>query len=210
MAGSGKKTRGRDVHYRRSTRVSEQEAFQYVLDWLNAPIDDPGRQRFRELLRNVRVTVSNWVEQIDEDDGLPVLAYVGSIPQYKRAQRKMISLLKRYRFIPLMYGRAGRIWYQWTPISGPDGRFKRRWPPTDGKCDDVQAVYQLMGLAFGRGADRIRECDCGKWFFARFSHQRFCSTKCREKAFRSSPEWKDYRRRKAREYYWLHKSGKVR
>jgi len=98
---------------------------------------------------------------------------------------------------------------RWTPISGPEGRFKRRWPPVAGEYDDVQAVYELTWNN-GDGLTKVRECSCGRWFFVKFSHQKFCSARCRDKANKSSPQWKEYRRKKAREYYWLHKNRNVK
>jgi ribosomal protein S27AE len=50
--------------------------------------------------------------------------------------------------------------------------------------------------------DRVRKCPrCGKWFFARFRHQRFCQLKCQQKHFRESEAWKEHRRRWMRDYY---------
>jgi hypothetical protein len=80
----------------------------------------------------------------------------------------------------------------------------------DGQYDDVQAVYELTWITRNRGIERITECTCGKWFFRRFAHQRFCRAKCRDKAHKSSPKWQEYRRQKARDYYWLHKTKNVR
>jgi hypothetical protein len=43
--------------------------------------------------------------------------------------------------------------------------------------------------------DRIRQCRCcGRWLFAKFERQWFCSGGCREKAYRASPEGKKKRR----------------
>ena len=38
-----------------------------------------------------------------------------------------------------------------------------------------------------------RECRC--WFFARFLHQEFCSTRCQQRAAHSTQTWKDMRKR---------------
>jgi hypothetical protein len=49
--------------------------------------------------------------------------------------------------------------------------------------------------------ERIRQCpSCGRWLFARFERERFCSGPCREKAFRASPEGKGKRRDYMRRY----------
>lgn len=49
--------------------------------------------------------------------------------------------------------------------------------------------------------DRIRQCRCcGRWLFAKFERQWFCSDGCREKAYRASPEGKKKRREFMRRY----------
>jgi hypothetical protein len=76
--------------------------------------------------------------------------------------------------------------------------------------DDANAIFDLAQLAGLGLADRIQKCRCDAWFFARFKHQRFCSARCREAEFRSSEEWKEYRRNKAREYYRLHRTKNIK
>jgi hypothetical protein len=177
-----------------------------AIDWLNDSQDDPGRRRIRHLLRNIRVLCSNWVVIRDEDDGSSALMYQGPHDEYAQAHNEVRRLLCRYKFSPLVAGLGGRVIPQWMPVSVPGGRFKGRWPPVAGKYDDVQAVFDLTWMSSGEGLRKIRECGCGRWFFVRFAHQKFCSARCRDKANKSAPQSKEYRRKKAREYYWLHKS----
>jgi hypothetical protein len=76
---------------------------------------------------------------------------------------------------------------------------------------ECNAAYALMRLAELNSLDSLRTCrQCGLWFFAKFAHQQFCRKECRIKHNSSSDEWKEYKRNKARQYYQLHKSGKVR
>jgi hypothetical protein len=73
------------------------------------------------------------------------------------------------------------------------------------------AAHALMRLAELNSLGSLRTCkQCGLWLFAKFAHQQFCRRECRIKQNSSSNEWKEYKRNKAREYYQLHKSGKVR
>jgi hypothetical protein len=71
-------------------------------------------------------------------------------------------------------------------------RFPRpRFPRAALVFEPLERLGQ-MGLL-----DRVRQCPtCGLWIFARFERERFCSSPCREKAFRGSAEGK----RKRREY----------
>jgi len=73
------------------------------------------------------------------------------------------------------------------------------------------AVLDLLAVFNGpEGWWRIAQCHCGRYYFRRFRHQRFCSAACRVRKFRSTEEWKAYRRIKAREYYWLQKNKNVK
>jgi hypothetical protein len=76
------------------------------------------------------------------------------------------------------------------------------------ECVAMRAVIELAQL---NALDKLRVCgQCGTWFYARFAHQLFCKKDCQVKHNASSEQWKEYKRKKAREYYQLHKSGKVR
>jgi hypothetical protein len=76
------------------------------------------------------------------------------------------------------------------------------------ECHAVRAVMRLSELG---ALQKLKTCEeCGLWFYARFEHQRFCTKSCQIKHHTSSERWKEYKRNKAREYYQLHKAGKVR
>ena len=58
------------------------------------------------------------------------------------------------------------------------------------------ALVKLLHLADRGLIGRVRKCarnQCGKWFFARFQHQRFHSERCQQETFKSDPEWKKQR-----------------
>lgn len=116
-------------------------------------------------------------------------------------------MLTRYKYYPMFFPLGTFVSVQWFPAIGRHGEYSHGWPL---EYDDVNAVYDLAQLAAIDLLNRLRKCKCGAWMLVRFSHQRFCSVVCREKEFRSSPRWREYRRQKAREYYRLHKSGKVK
>jgi len=68
----------------------------------------------------------------------------------------------------------------------------------------VRWVLQLID----QGAiQNIRRCQqCTKWYFARFSHQEFCSNSCRGKHFAKTDDFKQKRRDYMRGYYRRKKS----
>lgn len=126
-----------------------------------------------------------------------------SAKKQKTASRELDRHLRRYTFYPQFFPLGKLLSFCWssTRPNHPD--------PSEG-YDDVSAIADLAKLAERDLLGHLRECICGKWIWAKFSHQRFCSPKCREREFRSSEKWKEHRRQKAREYYRLHKSGKVK
>jgi hypothetical protein len=86
-----------------------------------------------------------------------------------------------------------------------------------GHMDPLQglALIRLLHLAEKGALGRVRKCTCGRWFYARFEHQRFHAAKCQQEAFRRDPDWKRYRARymrelrhekKSREQKWLRAS----
>ena len=161
-------------------------------------------------MRDVLVVRSSY-ELNEEEDAWQVKER--SIARLQASFRRIFRLLRQYKFCIRAMPFGPTLINQWVPLSGPDGKFKNRWPPAGGEYSDFQAIYELCGPTGGgiSGIERIVECpQCGKWMFKRFSHQRFCSTRCREREFKSSPEWKAKRRDKAREYYWLHKTKNVK
>jgi hypothetical protein len=76
-----------------------------------------------------------------------------------------------------------------------------RWELGWGLVGNMSPPQALAFVALGRVAEkgllrRIRQCRnerCGRWFFARFGHVRFCSARCRERTFQADPGWRAYR-----------------
>jgi len=72
------------------------------------------------------------------------------------------------------------------------------------------AVMCVLQLALRDELDRVRSCDCGKFFFAHRIDQRYCSTGCRVRYHQSSEEFRAKRREYLRKLYHLKKYGKVK
>jgi hypothetical protein len=73
--------------------------------------------------------------------------------------------------------------------------------PSATRCMELFAVHAVVHLADAGLLDRLQTCACGKWYFARFSHQRFCSPECRVTFWESSEERKEQKRKRARQNY---------
>jgi hypothetical protein len=78
-------------------------------------------------------------------------------------------------------------------------------------ADTVEGEKLLTVLRISQEGvlDRVKKCPgCGKWFFARFRHQRFDKMKCQQEHFRNSAAWKARRNQWARNYYKQTRSKK--
>src|SRR5262249_37148000 len=144
---------------------------------------------------------SNWkvIRQVDGESESVKATYTGSHSGRIAAIDRIRQQLRRYTYYPVFYPVASTVSVHW--YSARTGKqIQDHW---SAHYDDASAVFDLAQLADLGLLDRLATCRCGRWFFARFAHQRFCSAKCREQDFRTSDQWKEYRRRKAREYYRL-------
>lgn len=71
--------------------------------------------------------------------------------------------------------------------------------------EELAAVEAIVLLAERNRLDRLQPCKCGLWYYAKFAHQHFCSSKCRVKYWENSDERKARKRALAKEYYAYHK-----
>ena len=110
-------------------------------------------------------------------------------------------------------GRYSRSLVFWAGKNG----WNFSWGPLELKndkqsgIDEWGAIDAIVELAHERLLSSVKKCLlCGKWLFATFSHQRFCSEKCRTYHNQSSPEFKQKRRKYMREYYRLQRNGNTK
>jgi len=75
------------------------------------------------------------------------------------------------------------------------------------ELQESHAINDMVSLASQNLLQRVCKCECDTWFFARFSHQQFCSPRCRSRHQRQSPEFKALRRKYMRDYYQLQKKN---
>jgi hypothetical protein len=104
-------------------------------------------------------------------------------------------LLARYKTFSLFY---------------PDQLTGKGWRVGDAVLDgrpigESRAVHAAVELTRQGRLDRLKTCSCGLWYFAKFSHQKFCSEECRLKFWENSEERIAQKRARSREYYEYHK-----
>jgi ribosomal protein S27AE len=89
------------------------------------------------------------------------------------------------------------------------GEARRIVPLIAADTAEGEALLTVLRISQKGVLDRVKKCPrCGKWFFARFSHQRFCRTKCQQEHFRKSAAWKAHRNQWMRNYYKQTRSRK--
>lgn len=170
------------------TDLSSEE----LIAWLNARV--PIAQRTR---------VETLIQLLQEFE-------LGNFKKNARLMRKANDILHRCKMSPFvnLAGKHGLALLM--PRRKSDSGFAVI-PGTKVPIYEEHAIFYIAQLYELRLIDRVRRCiNCQKWLCARFSHQRSCSAYCREKHFQASPEWKERRRRKAREYYRLHTTKNVK
>jgi hypothetical protein len=168
------------------------EMTEELIAWLNARMPVASRTKVEPLIR--------LLQKVE----------LGNLKKNAGLVRKANEILKRcklYRWVNYA-GSPGEA--LWMPAGKTNSAFAVI-PGTDVPIYEEHAIFYVAELYEKRFIDRLRRCvRCQKWLCARFSHQLFCSTRCRETHFHASPEWKEKRRRKAREYYRLHMTKNVK
>jgi hypothetical protein len=124
------------------------------------------------------------------------------------------SCLEQYRAVRTVFVHDRGIGAYWglphAKLSGADEWLIQTTPTGGDKSRQHQMIHIVVDALQHGWIERIALCQCGRFFFARFSHSRFCSAECRVAFWESSPERKAQKRKKAREYYQLHRYGNTK
>jgi hypothetical protein len=82
--------------------------------------------------------------------------------------------------------RGGKRWkFVWMPLANRGVR--------DPHGLALVALYELVSQGI---ISRVRKCqrdECGRWFWAKFEHQKFDSKRCQEQSYHDAPAWKKRR-----------------
>jgi hypothetical protein len=169
-----------------------------LVPWLNAEIPRASRMKVETLIR--------LLQRVETSNDMKIKSHL------IREANRILRRCKVFRFVTDLYLNGVEHLAEWVPTNKSRAVFEIKHPNgTKEKVSEDDALLSVAELYIMLSIDRLRRCDyCQKWLSARFSHQRFCSARCREKHFQSSPEWKEQRRHKAREYYRLHRTKNVK
>jgi predicted RNA-binding Zn ribbon-like protein len=163
-------------------------AVENVIDYLNETEDycqesEKSRQRVRELIENLKILTSQ-----------EVVATARSRKKFSKEIRFAIDAvdkeLDEYPATPAL---------NWSPEGqlsfGHDFKKTRK-----GAEHLPGAAYSAMKLAEMGQVHQVRQCICGRWFFARTQNQKSCSSKCRHKLYERTAENRARRREYMRDY----------
>jgi len=199
------------------THVPEAALSALVL-YLNnaeAPEEKNIVQILEEMLELEKIEQPIWSESVDPlmvirkgravpNPLLKKIAPEKYAPQME-VDRRELSInqkLAQYQFVPFASAPVGsRRWAVTWLIRSRMPRRRPGFPLNPMEVDDGMACQMILELARAGWLNRLRRCQrCHNWLYAKFRHQTFCSTKCQQKHYAQSEEWKAKRREYMREY----------
>jgi hypothetical protein len=193
-------------------------AHQWLTGWLNGEnsweeIDPSYRntpdsvERIRQLLELVTRVVTKFERQAPtsypDSYGVPT----NEAPKRKKGTIVHFGEISRaladYATVPyLAYQPNSRLWGigHW-PVGDPKKPEIGIIPvlrPTKRPYGEVMAAHGILELVRSNALSRIRQCDCGRWFFALRTDGVACSDTCRKRIHDQKPEVKRRRKEQAR------------
>ena len=163
-----------------------RNAHGWLTFWLNAERDlDADAQRVegyssesKERILGLLALVSATVKKVQ--------AQRGDI-QYSATFTDITEAMRPYTAFPtLAYVADAKTWIVIRELP-EDSRFPAR---------ETMAAHGLLELARHECLDRIRHCDCGRWYFALRDDGVACSDTCRKRIHERTPEAKAKRRQR--------------
>ena len=124
---------------------------------------------------------------------------------------RLNDLLLRYRLTPHIEPNLGEggVYLGWTATKSSKGAvvpipsFRNEAPQP--AMDEPGAIQKMLVLSRNGYLERVRRCGaCEQWFYARFSHAKFCSRECQQRYFRSSEDFKEHKKQYMRALRKLH------
>ena len=168
-----------------------------VADWLNRNRGTKDGDAVIEVVKSIqelipKLSLKEWIRQ--DQFGM-------SPRQYLAALNKLNQRLSKYSMWPMFLRRSTQIG-KWRKTGVLQVRSKFHWKWSyGGNPAATETVHRIAKLG-GQGLFfRLRQCSlCRDWIYARFGHQEYCSSRCREKHLKSGPKWRAYRREYMREH----------
>ena len=114
-------------------------------------------------------------------------------------EKKRIEKIENDRIRISLFSVFDSEWY--TSRWGPSGVAEGLKPD---RPEEASALDTFSALVRSGHLSQLRRCSyCQEWLYARYKRQIFCSTKCRQKHYTHTEEFKAHRRQYMREYNQL-------
>jgi endogenous inhibitor of DNA gyrase (YacG/DUF329 family) len=179
--------------------------------WLNTCADAKAQKEFSDTIEQMNHLTSlnaSWVmKYLTDQRASPREQWLRDIREIEEEIHWNTASLILAHARPKLRPGENATFVQNPPAYTIDKRWKLEWHYPDERLGQTsylgkgRALTCLIALAEEGTLDRMRKCpECSKWLYARFSHQRFCSTKCQQAHYWASPEWKAHRREWMRDY----------
>lgn len=192
------------------TRRSLDSHAKSVIDWLNdedtnsghGPNSPQSRERILDLIDVIQEVneVASVTLRTAGREQTPKCYFCNNWPKGK--MRKLLSEIDaRMAQYPTSTCSAEMDCYGTVYIE--DGFITGRRP-----VGEWLAAHSVSSLTNANAIDRITQCECGRYFFARFSHQLFCSAQCKRRKNQGSKTYKANRKEYMRWYYAMYQSPK--
>jgi hypothetical protein len=205
-----------------------------LVNWLNVTEDLVGRARIVEVIsaffEAIELEAATEHQFRHEKDGFAYEEMTPETESLEAAQEKLDRLLAFYRVVPMISVAAsaqkGEVEFivSWrsapgsklqrhsrnVPSPGPGKKWKKHYEIPGGQMGEIGALSYTLELIKSGLISKVAECRCGKFYFRKFAHQRFCSQKCKLTEFRTSEQVRAKRNEYARKLYHLHKTGNVK
>jgi hypothetical protein len=168
-----------------------------LLSWLNSENPSDKRRHARAKVERGMELIRSLYEMAENS------ARREPSKEFLRRQQELNEWLLEFEFVNGLYSEksSGLTW----KLNNSADLTERDY--VSGEADAVVRVVELAKMGV---LGKIRKCECGRYFFARFSKQRFHEDGCRERFWEASPIRKEQKRKNAREYYYLQTNKNVK
>src|SRR5664279_4662692 len=182
-------------------RYAGEEAGRELVDYLNSQGQD--RQQVIDLLNDATTLVESLLPFSGRDPEKSLIEIKRSPALYKK-------IMKARDRLDLEHLARYRVQYWIEPKKFISGE-----RVSEAICHPMPAIaYQIDAVLELIRQDKllsVRQCqECHRWYFARFSHQEFCTGTCRAKFQTTTEAFKERRREYMRGYYKVQISGKAK
>lgn len=127
------------------------------------------------------------------------------LSQYYMLTKRLNNALEKYRFRPVLAGHDPyRIdWFVAKPGKPSKREIKQAEASGTVPLPSISAINIILEMTANGTLDRVRECICGRWFFAATNKKVVCSDACRFEKYKQKDKdaFKKQRADYMRDYY---------